>query len=118
MGSVYSMISNMKLLTPKIMSNKKNNNKYEKIKKNNSIESNNLIESNNSIESNNLINESTSALDSLNLTYKVYSPDNKEEYNKFYETMMGMFRVDKNGNKITPKYTYEEGINKIFNNNK
>ena len=107
MGSVYSMISNIKLLTTKTINNKKNNNKYEKIESNNSIDK--------PIETNNSINKSISALDSLNLTYKVYSPDNKEEYDKFYETMMGMFKVDKNGNKIKPKYTYEEGINKIFN---
>ena len=96
MGSVYSMISNIKLLTMTSVNSKKNN-KYEKK------------------ESNNSINKLKPALGGLNLKYKVYSPESKEEYDKFYETMMGMFRVDKNGKKKIPKYTYEEGINKIFN---
>ena len=59
--------------------------------------------------------EVSNVLSNLKLQHKIISPDNKEEYNNFYEIMMGMFSVDENGNKITPKYSYEEGIKKIFN---
>ena len=116
MGCVYTMISNIKLLTMKSINCEKEN-KYRKVesneKKSYSIESN--LKESNSIESDNSLYKVESTLNNLNLRYNIYSPDNKEEYDKFYDTMIGMFRVDDHGNEIIPKYTYQEGINKIFN---
>ena len=66
------------------------------------------------ISDDNITTGVTNVLDKLKLKYKVYSPTNKEEYHNSCDILLGMFTVDSNGKKIEPKYSYEEGIKKIF----
>ena len=61
-------------------------------------------------------NKVSEVLTECKLPHRVLSPEKKQEYDEVYETMLNMFTVDKDGNKIKPKYTYNEGIDKIFKN--
>lgn len=61
-------------------------------------------------------NKVSEVLTECKLPHRVLTPEKKQEYDEVYETMLNMFTVDKDGNKIKPKYTYNEGIDKIFKN--